>query len=141
MGGVFAFARPTYHPFAQQPPPFFLPYTSVTYSLADARKAFAPAGIRFATTSHQQGVQSLSTGGYVLEVDVFGDPQKVKDSGFDPYHALVQGHWVAAPRTCGSGFPAAERWRGNVRVVVSCTRAGSASNTWLRRAAVALDRL
>jgi hypothetical protein len=140
-GGALAFARPTYHPYVQQPPPFFVPYKSVTYSLADARKAFAHAGIRFASTSHQQGAQLLSTAGYLLEVDVLGDPQQVRDSGWDPYHALIQGHWVAAPRTCGSGVSDAERWRGNVRVVVSCPRAGAASNMWLRRATSALGRL
>ena len=144
MGAIFAFARPTYHPVVMPPPPSDLPYTAVTYTVADVRRAFADENLRLAPhvpRSESPGITTLWNRAFVLEVDRFGDPQQVKQSGFHDYFTIVNGRWVKAPRTCQPGATAAERWRGNVRVIVSCTRAGDASSTWLRRAEHALARL
>jgi hypothetical protein len=145
IGGIFAFARPTFRPYVMPTPPNDLPYTGVTYTAADASRAFAAAGIKTravgprATRSYP--MTELSNKGLIVAVTVFGDPALVKDSGYSPYYTFVDGHWVHAPRTCSAGAANAERWRGNIRVIVSCTRAVSASSTWLRRAALALARL
>jgi hypothetical protein len=143
--GVFTFARPGYHPYVMPTPPNDLPYTAVAYTASDASRAFAASGIKLeqrgprATRSNP--MTGLSNKGFIVEVTAFGDPQQVKDSGYSTYYTFVDGHWVHAPRTCGAGATNAERWRGNIRVIISCTRAGSASSTWLRRASLALGRL
>jgi hypothetical protein len=145
VGAVFAFARPTYHPYVMPAPPNDLPYTTVSYTAADAIRAFSAAGIKLvrrgphATRSYP--MTGLSNNSLIVEVTAFGDPQNVKDSGFSTYFTFVDGHWVKAPRTCAPGAIDAERWRGNVRVIVSCTRAGADSGMWLRRAQLALGRL
>lgn len=146
-GAVFAFARPTYHPYVMPAPPNDLPYTTVTFTPADASHAFSAVGIKLLLRTHgprpahSAPMTDLSDKGLVVEVTVFGDAQKVKDSGFSDYFTFVDGHLVKAPRTCARGATNAERWRGNVRVIVSCTRAGGASGMWLRRAQLALGRL
>jgi hypothetical protein len=122
------------------PPNNDLPYSSVSYTAADARRVFAAEGVHLAATSGLPSMKTLTSRGDFLEVDAFGDPQKVKQLGFFDY-ALVNGHWEHSPATCGSGSPDAVRWHGNVRVVVRCTAAGSSSSVWLRRAALALARL
>jgi hypothetical protein len=144
VGAVFAFARPAYRPYVMPSAPKDLPYTAVTYTVADVRQAFAADDLHIGlnrSTAGGVGITSFSAQSDVLEVDVFGDPQQVKDSGFSDYFTFVDGHWVKAPRTCGPGDRNAERWHGNVRVIVSCARAGSASKTWLRRVELALGRL
>jgi hypothetical protein len=73
-------------------------------------------------------------------VDVFGDPQKVEAAGFHDY-LPSNGRYVHFPRTCGTSLADAERWRGNVRVIVSCGAAAVASAEWLRRADRALALL
>ena len=75
----------------------------------------------------------------VVELAVFGDRKTIDASGFSDYHIFANGRWSLAPRNCVAGAKNAERWRGNVRVIVSCTR--GASSAWLRRAALALGRL
>jgi hypothetical protein len=146
MGGVFVFAHPTYKPYVMPPPPDAgLPYTHVSYSAADAKRAFAAVGIEIenhgprATRSYP--MTTLNTKDFTVEVTAFRDAQQVKDSGYSAYYTFVDGHWVHAPRTCSPGARNAERWRGNIRVIVSCSRAGSASSTLLRRAGIALGRL
>jgi hypothetical protein len=146
MGCVFVFARPTYKPYVMPPPPDAgLPYTHVSYSAADAKRAFAAAGIKIenhgppATRSYP--MTSLNTKDLTVEVTAFGDAQQVKASGYSAYYTFVDGHWIHAPRTCSPGARNAERWRGNIRVIVSCARAGGASSTLLRRAGIALSRL
>jgi hypothetical protein len=54
---------------------------------------------------------------------------------------VINGRYAHFPRMCGSQSADAERWRGNLRVIVSCTAAGSASSGWLARVARALGRL
>ncbi|HEV7565620.1 MAG TPA: hypothetical protein VGO31_06640 [Microbacteriaceae bacterium] len=145
MGGMFAFARPTFHPYVMPTAPNDLPYTAVTYTAADASRAFAEAGVKTravgprATRSYP--MTDLSNKGLTVVVTAFGDPTLVKDSGYSRYYTFVGGHWVNAPRTCSAGAANAERWRGNIRVIVSCTRAGGASGAWLRRVTLALSRL
>jgi hypothetical protein len=148
VAGVFTFARPTYHPYVMPPPPDAgLPYKTVSYSAADATRAFATVRITLLLrTGGPRPARSLpmtvlSDKDIVVEVDAFGDPKKVADSGFSDYFTIVNGHWVRAPRTCAPGALNAERWRGNIRVIVSCSRAGGASSTWLRRVELALGRL
>jgi hypothetical protein len=143
--GVFAFARPAYHPYVMPTPPNDLPYTAVTYTASDASRAFAASGIKLemrgprATRSYP--MTGLADKTLIVEVTAFGDPQQVKNSGYSAYYTFADGHWVHAPRTCGAGATNAERWRGNIRVIISCTRAGGASSTWLRRAGLALGQL
>jgi hypothetical protein len=145
VAGVFAFARPTFHPYVMPPPPNDLPYTAVAYTAADASRAFAAAGIRTRAEGPRETrsypMQTLSNKGLTVVVTAFGNPTLVKDSGYSPYYTFVGGHWVHAPRTCNAGAANAERWRGNVRVIVSCARAGGASGAWLRRVTLALSRL
>jgi hypothetical protein len=64
----------------------------------------------------------------------------VKTAGFHDYLPL-NGHYVHFPRTCRSAGGAAERWKGNVRVMIHCTAAAGASAAWLRRAQRALAGL
>jgi hypothetical protein len=142
VSAVFAFARPTNHPNVMPTAPKDLPYTNVTYNVADARRAFATANVPL--ISHvlkSQPMANLATKDLVVVVDVFGEPQKVKDSGYSRYYTFVNGHWVQAPRVCSAGAANAERWRGNVRVIVSCARAAGTAGTWLRRVDLALGRL
>jgi hypothetical protein len=146
--GVFTFARPTSHPSALPPPPDAgLPYTRVTYSADDAKRAFAAVGVKLLLRTHQPvpahaaPIIDLSTKNLVVAVDAFGDAKKVAAAGFSDYFSLSNGHWVHAPRSCESGAIDAERWRGNIRVIVSCTRAGTEARTWLRLANNALGRL
>lgn len=139
FGAAFAFARPAYHP-SLMPRPNDLPYTSVSYSRADAIQAFAAVGVHLTPRSKSEIITTLGSRGDALEVDVFGDPQRVKAAGFHDYLPL-NGHYVHFPRTCGTSLPNAERWKGNVRVIVNCTSATGASPAWLRRIEWALARL
>jgi hypothetical protein len=83
----------------------------------------------------------LSTKNLVVEVDAFGDPKKVIASDFSNYITFSEGRWVRTPRTCGTGARLAERWGGNIRVIVNCAIAGSSASIWLRRVSLALARL
>jgi hypothetical protein len=142
--GVFTFARPTSHPAVLPPPPGAgLPYTHVTFTARDAQRAFADVGMTL--VRHENGrtppIADMSTKDDVVSVDTFGDARKVAASGFSDYLVFANGHWAHAPRTCVPGAVDAERWRGNVRVIVRCTRAGSDASHLLRLAARALARL
>lgn len=140
FGAALAFARPGYHPSVMPSPPDDLPYSSASYSTSNAVLAFAAVGVRLTPRSKSPAVTTLGSRGDVLEVDVFGDPQRVKAAGFHDYLPL-NGHYVHFPRTCGIALPDAERWEGNVRVVVHCTAATGASAAWLGRTERALARL
>jgi hypothetical protein len=146
--GVFVFARPRSRPHVTPSPPHEpLPYTKVTYAVNDAQRAFRTARIKLVRHTHRPipvGAPpnvDLSESGDIVEVDVFGDPRRVAASGFSDYFTFAGGHWVKAPRTCSPGATDAERWRGNVRVVVSCKRAGSAASAWIARIDGALAHL
>ena len=140
FGAAFAFARPGYHASVVTSPPNDLPYSSALYSTSNAVQAFAAVGVRLTPRSKSPTVTTLGSHGDVLEVDVFGDPQRVKAAGFHDYLPL-NGHFVHFPRTCGTPLPDAERWKGNVRVIVHCTAATGASAAWLGRTERALARL
>ena len=134
----FALTRPANHQSAT--PPSDLPYTAVSYSTSDALHAFAQVGVRLSPRSKTPTVvTTVGNRGNSLEVDVFGDPQKVRASGFHDY-LPSHGHYVHFPSTCGTGLPDAEIWKGNVRVVVHCG-AAAPSAAWLQRAHHALDGL
>lgn len=146
--GTFAFARPTYHPYVIPPPPREpLPYTTATYSAAEAQRAFRAADIKLIRHTHEPvpvgapPIIDLSNRGDIVVVDVFGDPQRVAASGFSDYFNFANGHWLRAPKTCSPGANGAERWRGNVRVIVSCSNAGASAKLWLARAERALANL
>jgi hypothetical protein len=139
FGAAFAFARPAYH-LSVMPRANDLPYASVQYSRADAIQAFAAVGVRLTPRSKSGIITTLGSRGDALEVDVFGDPQRVKAAGFRDYLPL-NGRYVHFPRTCGTALPDAERWKGNVRVIVHCTAATGASAAWLRWTERALARL
>jgi hypothetical protein len=142
MGGVFALARPAYHPYVMPSPPGDgLSYTKVTYTRADAIDAFAAQGIHLLPGAEGPGMSGAYSRDLVVEVTAFGDRNTVDASGFSNYYTFANGRWSLAPKSCVAGAKNAERWRGNVRVIVSCTRAGGASNAWLRRVALALGRL
>jgi hypothetical protein len=140
IGAAFAFARPTGHASVPGRINGHLPYRLVSYTAADARRAFAAEGIHLRTRSHSPTITTLGNRHDILEVDAFGDRAKVEQSGFRDF-TLVKGRFVHFPRDCRSGSPDAERWHGNVRVIVSCTAAGTSSSLWLRRAQRALARL
>jgi len=148
-GSVLAFARPTYHPYVMPSPPGDgLSYTKVTYSVKDVKRAFAVSGIKLfgapanaPRPAHAAPMVDFHDQDIVVEATVFGDRKTVDASGFSNYYTFVNGRWSLAPKNCVAGAKNAERWRGNVRVIVSCLRAGGTSNTWLRRAALALGRL
>lgn len=146
--GVFIFARPRYHPYVMpKPPQEPLPYTKVLYSASDAQRAFRSADVKLVRHTHEPvpvgapPIIDLSNSGNIVVVDVFGDPQKVAASGFSDYFNFADGHWLKAPKTCSPGANGAERWRGNVRVIVSCTNAGTSASLWLARAERALANL
>lgn len=146
--GVFTFARPRYHPYVLPRPPHEpLPYTRATYSVAEAERAFRSAGIALVFHTHEPipigapPIFDLSNGGNIVEVDVFGDPKRVAASGFSDYFTFVGGHWLKAPETCSPGANGAERWRGNVRAIVSCSSAGTSASLWVARVKRALANL
>jgi hypothetical protein len=86
-------------------------------------------------------VTTIGTPDDVLEVDAFGKPARVERFGAPDYITDSAGRYVHIPRDCTSGLPTAERWRGNIRVVISCTKAGSSAGTWLSRVEHVLARL
>jgi hypothetical protein len=146
--GVFTFARPKAHPFALPPQPHTpLPYTKATYSARDAERAFRAADIKLVRHTHEPvpvgnpPIIDLSNSGNIVEVDVFGDPQRVAASGFSDYFIVAHGHWLKAPKTCSRGAKAAERWSGNVRAIVDCTAAGASAPAWVVRVDRALAKL
>ncbi|HEY3921767.1 MAG TPA: hypothetical protein VGL76_06605 [Gaiellaceae bacterium] len=146
--GVFAFARPEFHQYVMpSPPPEPLPYAKVTYSATDAQRAFRGVDINLVLHTHEPvpvgapPIIDLSNNGNVVVVDVFGDPQRVAASGFSDYFNFANGHWLKAPKTCSSTANGAERWHGNVRVIVSCARAGTSAGVWLRRVDQAFAQL
>jgi hypothetical protein len=140
FGAALAFARPGYHHSVMSSRPNDLPYSFVSYSRADAVVAFAAVGVRLTPRSKSAVITTLGSRGDALEVDVFGDPQRVKAAGFHDYLPL-NGRYVHFPRTCGTALPDAERWKGNVRVIIQCTAATGGSAAWLRRTEQALARL
>lgn len=126
FGAAFALARPTARPSIPSAPSD-LPYSTVSHSNRDAVSAFAAAGVRLIPRSKSPAVTTFGTGNDTLEVDVFGEPQQVKAAGFHDY-ILVDGQYVHFSRTCGHGASSAERWKGNVRVIVRCAASNSASS-------------
>jgi hypothetical protein len=139
-GGVFAFARPTYHPDVLPPAPTDLPYTHVAYHAADTQIAFARQGVHLTLRSQDPRVVGMSTDDERIEVAVFGDPAAVKAIGdsFD-YVLDANDHWVHYPRSCGTGVRDAAVWRENVRAIVRCGAGDDA--TLLRRVTRALASL
>jgi len=140
LTAVFAVAGTGNHPSVAHARPNHLPYTVVSNSTADAILAFAAAGVRLTPRSKSATITTLGSRGDALEVDIFGDPQRVEAAGFHDY-LLLNGHSVHFPRTCGTAMHYAERWKGNIRVIAHCTAARGASAAWLRRAERALARL
>jgi hypothetical protein len=130
-----------YQPEAKaSPPDNDLPYTVVTHNVADARRAFEGEHVAITVRSPGATATTLGNHGDVLEVDVFGDPEKVKQTGFSDY-TIRDGRYVHFSKNCDDGAQTAERWHGNVRVIVNCLVAGSAADMWLERVDRALSRL
>jgi hypothetical protein len=129
------------------PPDHGLSYTTVSYSPADARRAFATEGITLTPRSHGPTMTTFGNKGDILEVDAFGERAKVEASGFWDYTQDGTGHLVHFPHDCASGTPGvagsydAELWHGNIRVIVNCDTAGTAGAAWLQSARRALARL
>ncbi len=141
VGGVYLFALPgLQRTTLPGPPDRGLPYTHASYSAAEARRAFAEVGVPLGPRSRTQTGTTLGSRGDVLEVDAFADAATVARSGFSDY-VVSNGRYVHFPRACGTSVPDAERWRGNVRVIVSCGRAGRTAGAWLRLVDRALARL
>jgi hypothetical protein len=121
-----------------------VPYAKASFTAADARRVFAAEGIRLRPRSRTAVITTLGNRHDVLEVDAFGDRQRVERSGFYDYTIAGRGasaHYAHFPRACRGGALDAERWRGNIRVIVSCAKAGSAAPRWLVRVDRALARL
>jgi hypothetical protein len=116
-----------------------LPYTKASFTAADAKHAFGTEGVELAVRSRSVVMTTLGNPGDVLEVDAFADRPTVERSGFRDV-TVSDGRRVPFARDCSSSVPA-ERWRGNIRVLVDCTRAGSAGPGWLLRVERALNRL
>lgn len=112
IGAVFVFARPGYDRHVSIPKDAMPPYTKVSYRPADARRVFAQEGISLTPRSSGSMGTTLGNRRDVLEVDIFGDPLVLKNAGF---HDLVLG------RNCNQSSRLAERWRGNIRVIVDCS--------------------
>src|SRR5579884_634581 len=124
-GGVFAFAKPQYHPYSMPAPPGDgLTYTAPTYGLAQARRAFAAHGVRLLRGGRTPGIADLHSADGVVEVSVFGDRRTVDASGFSDYYTFANGRWELAPKSCLPGAKNAERWNANVRLIVRCDAAG-----------------
>jgi hypothetical protein len=137
--GVFVFARPQFHRYQMpKPPSDGLDYTSATYRGRDARRAFAQVGIVLERGVPSPGIVGFFDRKLSLEVDVFGNRKLVDSQGFSDYYTFVDGHWELASRSCTPGARNAERWRVNVRVIVSC---GPGAGVTLRRASQALAAL
>jgi hypothetical protein len=116
-----------------------LPYAKASFTAGDATRAFAAERIELSVRSRSVLMTTLGNRGDVLEVDAFGDRKAVKRSGFHDV-TVANGRQVPFARDCSSSVPA-ERWRGNIRVLVDCRRAGATAPGWLQRVERALNRL
>jgi hypothetical protein len=133
--------RPRYRPSTQKLPAAHLPYSDVQFTANDAKRAFAAVGVQLVPKSRVPGVvTTIGSRNDAFEVDVFGNPSRVNALGGSP-QIIVDSHgkYVRIPRTCASGIPDAERWRGNVRFVIRC--ASPAHAQLLNRGARALANL
>lgn len=114
--------RPRYRPLTQKLPAAPLPYSDVQFTTDDAKRAFAAVGVGLVPKSRVPGVvTTIGSRSDAFEVDVFGDPARMNALGGAPEIITdSHGNYVRIPRTCTSGIPDAERWRGNVRFVIRC---------------------
>jgi hypothetical protein len=115
-----------------------LPYSKASFTAADVKRAFAREGIDLSVRSRSVLMTTLGNPGDILEVDVFGDRKAVERSGFHDV-TIANGRPVPFARDCSSSVPA-ERWHGNIRVLVDCTRARTAGQAWLLRVERAFNR-
>jgi hypothetical protein len=134
---LLAFARPEHH---RAPPGHALPYDVAVYSAVDARRAFATEGVELAVRARTPVGITLGDRRDVLEVDAFADRAKLEAAGFHDF-TIAGGRYVRFARRCVPGGVDAERWRGNVRVIVDCSAAGADAGAWTRRVERALARL
>jgi len=111
IGGMFTFARPEHHRSIQVLKDEPLPYKTVSFDIADARRAFLAEGILLTPCSHGRTVTIGSNG------------------KLTPF-----------PSDCRRATRLAARWRGNLRVVVNCEIAGD-DTYWMTRVERALGRL
>jgi len=148
VAGVFTLARRKPHQSTLPPRPHTpLPYAKASYSAGDAERAFRVVDIKLVRHAREPvsvgnpPIIDLSNSGNIVEVDVFGDPQRVAASGFSDYFIVSHGHWLKAPRTCARGATTAERWSGNIRAIVDCKAAGASAPAWVARVDRALAKL
>jgi hypothetical protein len=120
--------RPRYQPSTQKLPSAPVPYNHVQFTISDAKRAFAAVGVRLVPKSRVPGVvTTIGTRRDEFEVDIFGDPTRVNGLGGSPDLTTdAHGNYVRIPSTCTPGIPDAERWRANVRFVVSCANTAHA---------------
>lgn len=113
---------PRYRPSTQKLPAAPLPYSRVQFTANDAKRAFAAVGVQLVSKSRvPRIVTTIGTPNDTFEVDVFGDPARVAALAGSPEIITdSHGNSVRIPRTCTTGIPDAERWRGNVRFIVRC---------------------
>ena len=116
-----------------------LPYVEATFTRDDAKRAFASEGVTLVVRSRSVVMTTLGNAGDVLEVDAFADRRTVERSGFHDV-TIANGRRVPFARNCSTSVRA-ERWRGNIRVLVDCARARTAGPGWLLRVERALSRL
>jgi len=116
-----------------------LPYVKATFTPGDAKRAFASEAVTLVVRSRSVVMTTLGNPADVLEVDVFADRQIVERSGFHDV-TIANGRRVPFARDCSSSVPA-ERWHGNIRVLVDCAQARSAGSGWLLRVERVLNRL
>jgi hypothetical protein len=109
-----------------------LPYTSVVHDATETRRVFAREGVVLELKSQAPGVVATFGDRHdVLEVDVFGDPQALRQTGFDD---------VGYGSDCTRRNRRALRWKGNVRAIVNCDLTGD-DGQWISRVERALSRL
>jgi hypothetical protein len=108
------------------------PYAAVVHDTAETRRVFALEGIVLEPKSRAPGiVATFGDRNDILEVDVFGDPQKVRETGFRD---------VGYKRHCAGGNGKALRWKNNVRAIVNCDLTRQAA-LWVSRVERAFGHL
>ena len=110
-----------------------LPYSVARYDEGDVRRAFAAEGVTltFRSRSDHSEITTFGNQRDVLELDVFGNPDAVRASGF---------HDLERAGDCAVAGHLAVHWRGNVRAILNCDLVRN-DEAWIARINRALTAL
>jgi hypothetical protein len=110
-----------------------LPYSVARYDEGDVRRAFAAEGVTLAFRSRSDHSEITTFGNQqdVLELDVFGNPDAVRASGF---------HDLERASDCAVAGHLAVHWRSNVRAILNCDLVRD-DRAWITRMNRALTAL